>query len=31
MGGYARPYSKHGRAMPVHNSNFDAYAFMYRV
>ena len=29
MGGHARPYSKHGRAMPVHNSNFDFYAYIY--
>ena len=26
MGGHARPYFKHGRALPAHNSNFDAYA-----
>ena len=26
MGGHARPYFKLGRALPAHNSNFDAYA-----
>ena len=25
MGGHARPYFKHGRALPAHNGNFDAY------
>ena len=29
MGGHARQYFKHGRALPAHNGNFDAYVYYY--